>query len=644
MPDPRVLGLFRIAFGVLCIVDILRRVPYIALMYSDVGVLPNAAILEAPFATHTFSLLLALGKPGEVAAFFGVGLIAAVMFTVGYRTKLFHIVLALAILSIHNKNVLIENGGDQVANIYVMWTLFLPLGRAYSVDSLLRRMRRVKEQTPAHLNDRGLAPPETEPHWALAYFACLVQLSVIYLFNAVSKNGFTWKEGSAIHYMLQEDRQITLIGYWIRDYVPFWLSKLTSWGTLVLEGLLPLLILSPLFVKWTRRAAFIGVLGLHVGIALIANVGLFSFTMMSAGVLLLTSHDVDALRRLGRRFAGGPLLVFYDSDCGFCHLCARLAKRLDAFGLLEWAGHDWTGPKPPGLDQLREQTLVAWDRERGVVHTRHLAVAAIVRALPLGFAVAWKLRAPGLSGLFGALYDRLAARRTAVSASMGLPACGLTKPGPTPLVSLPSELPAERRWRLVRTGARELVVLFIVAAATVQTIHTNDSTKKLFGKLPLPDSVTRPMSAYVNYTRNYQRWNMFASNVPQSEGWIVIDAELADGRRFDPQTGNEPQFGPVDFAAGVDFGQPWRIYTKRIALKKYDKFRPHLQSWLRNRHKIHGLPPDQRLVAFDVWWIRDDSPKPGQSGVDASREKSRFKVASFHPDRAVTPTAKRLAE
>lgn len=176
----------------------------------------------------------------------------------------------------------------------------------------------------------------------------------------------------------------------------------------------------------------------------------------------------------------------------------------------------------------------------------------------------------------------------------------------------------------------------MVTACTTQTLRSNNFftkdiprwTEKAFGeKWDVVPNQPPTMNAFINYTRMYQRWNMFAPNVPKSEGWLVIDAKLADGRRLDPQTGREPHYGPVDFTAGVDFGQMWRIYTKRIVKKRYKHFRKHLRAYLLNRHRVEGLPASERIVEFEAWWIRDLSPKPGAE--NPAKETSRFKVESF---------------
>src|SRR5580704_6001863 len=57
--DRRLLAAFRIYFGLVLLVDLLRRFPYLTLFYTNDGVLPNHYALFAPLAQPAFSLFFA---------------------------------------------------------------------------------------------------------------------------------------------------------------------------------------------------------------------------------------------------------------------------------------------------------------------------------------------------------------------------------------------------------------------------------------------------------------------------------------------------------------------------------------------------------------------------------------------------------
>jgi len=91
-------------------------------------------------------------------------------------------------VSMQYREAFLENGGDIALKVLCAWTLFLPMGARFSVDSIRVSLASRRERTAAELNDRaGLPPPKPRRVASLAYFAILLQLATIYYFNAVNK-------------------------------------------------------------------------------------------------------------------------------------------------------------------------------------------------------------------------------------------------------------------------------------------------------------------------------------------------------------------------------------------------------------------------------------------------------------------------
>ena len=74
----------------------------------------------------------------------------------------------------------------------------------------------------------------------------------------------------------------------------------------------------------------------HLIIGISLNIGMFSWVMMAALTLLLGKKEIELLRKILDR-SRRKYTVFYDRDCGFCHLTARILKRMDGFSHLVWA-------------------------------------------------------------------------------------------------------------------------------------------------------------------------------------------------------------------------------------------------------------------------------------------------------------------
>jgi hypothetical protein len=283
--DPRTLGVVRIALGALLMFDVLRRFPDADLWYTNAGLLPNHRLLWQPESLTQFSYLYALFTAGQVRVAFALTLLINLCFLVGYRTRLMHVLSWLALLSVHTRASILVNGGDYAFAILVLWSAFLPLGARFSLDRAIAQAR------------TGAEPlPEPKPEVSLAALALLLQLSVIYLFNAVQKTGETWREGSAVHYMLHQARIVTSLGLWVREHVPYGVLRALSYGTLLIEHALPLLILVPWF-PWPRRIALLAIWLFHGSIAALSNLGVFSPTMMVFSLILISAEDWALLER-----------------------------------------------------------------------------------------------------------------------------------------------------------------------------------------------------------------------------------------------------------------------------------------------------------------------------------------------------------
>ena len=130
--DPRSMGLFRIIFGMLCITDLWLRLPYIQMMYSSSGWHPNGWVVNhfGIERAHPLSLLHMINTTTSIHVFFVVAIVCAFLFTIGYRTKLFQVLTAICMISVHNRNDILQNGGDIVHNVWWIWVIFLPFRKA----------------------------------------------------------------------------------------------------------------------------------------------------------------------------------------------------------------------------------------------------------------------------------------------------------------------------------------------------------------------------------------------------------------------------------------------------------------------------------------------------------------------------------
>ena len=606
--DLRTLGIFRIALGLVCFIDVIRRMSYIDIFYSSHGVAPNYFMSEilGKYSVKAFTLLSSLNTNIEVTIFFYIVALFSFFLMIGYKTKLSHIITLIGILSIHNRLIILENGGDLVLNNILIWSLFLPLGKRFSFDRMLSSLNKYKDDSPQSLNNRQLIENnKNTSYWGLAYFACLLQLSMIYIFNFFNKDGNTWQEGTSIFYFYHLDTFLTPIGSFIKDFglMPLALSKVLTYMTMALEFLVPFLILAPIFSLWTRRFSLIMMIGFHIVIGVSLYIGTFSWIMIAALLLLISSKDIALIKGLMKRISSGPYIVFYDSDCGFCHQTARIIKRMDLFGNLTWAGKDWDGDKPKELDNLRDTTIIVWNPDNDNIYTRHIGFSKIIGSLPFGFLDAWILRVPGISHIAGFIYDIISKNRASISQFLGYQACDISREfEDVDLVENNYNSPSKKTFIVAVESVKTVLVFILIISSLQYAVTKNDGFKDW-----LKDNGYKPFkyNARLNniskQTRMIQRWNMFSPNTPRSYQWCIIEATLEDGTIIDLMTGKTPVYDKLsyhDTYKHTDNSQFWRKYFARIAKKNYKRYRPQFKKTMLSSNNPIKLEDDLNQDGF----------------------------------------------
>lgn len=608
--DRRTLGLARIAMGFLLVLDLFRRTPDWLAMFSTKGVLPSPLFLARP-QSDGLSLFTAFNTPGELWCLWAIGLATFLCLLVGYRTRVAQVVALVYVTSMNGRVLLIENGGYVVQNLLLLWTCFMPLGDRFSVDALLASFRRERERSAGELNDRSrlLDARQSAPHVSLAVAAVLLQISALYFFNVVHKTGPAWSDGTAVHYVLHNDRMITPLLANVRDHLPLWLIQVLTRGTLAIEAGLVLLLLSPLARAWARRGVFFGMNALHLGFGMSFTLGPFAWSCCTFSTLMIPREDWELVARVMRRPARARAVLF-DPRSGSALFACRLLKRLDRFELLtfrEAGAPEAEAAAGDGRGSVQSVFCVlgpGGTRARGA-----RALAEVTAALPLGPVIAWLFVLPGVRHALDALFR--AASRLRLGAWLGLEGA---RGGAAPAYAGPERRVGARALATVR----ELMV-FVMLAAAVNQACVELWVIKGYG-IPQPAA----MRVLSHEMRFLQGWFMFSPNPVMDDGTIVVDAVTADGRNIDPFTGKAPNFDLAS-ARSLRLNQIWGDYFNRIRMPGNKPYRDAMRDYLLRLPERTGNPSDA-LVSGDVYWIQDINPRLGQT-VPTRFEK--IKLFSF---------------
>jgi hypothetical protein len=669
--DARTLGLFRIIFGTHLICNVYDRTqgPDAIAFYTNDGVMPNHYALFAPAGDKIWSLLFPFSTPAEVQVAFIFILAVYFLYVIGYKTKLAQILAIVCLLSLDNRNLHLQNGGIVVTNIVAIWTAFLPLGARFSVDSLLRSLREKKETDPSELEDRAAMVRSPKSFARLAYFGIVFNFAVIYFFNCVHKHGVTWRDGSAVHWVLWQNRINTIWAAWLRMHEPSWFSPVSTWATLVIEGLLPMWLLVPIHSKWTRRAAILSIFGLHSMISLLMTLGPFSYSMMSFSLLLLSEHDwADAKRLLPtrRRF-----VVFYDASSARHHLLARVLARLDLRHALEFADSR-TAPSfaelPAALRaEIAGRPFVLWEKPaaRAAAQATPPEVAsraadgapqAAMASSPAAEASSASAPEPGASteareSAAAVSDDAAAPSRAAASAGTASTAPSATWTGFDGAARAVAALPLGVLYAwLLRVPPLSSWVDGVVRNTTPSEDAIDDVAEpyapspaalfkahavRIAGEVlaaaffaivlvqigvdnwAIPDRYrikNRPefQREIVEYLRVPQGWSMFSPDAPRDDGTVVIDAVLSDGTHIDPRKQRPPDFEAAFNGPWFD-DQQWCDWDLRMRFDGNRRLHPYFRDYIFRLDKFRSWKQKAKIVSFEAYWVNNAAPPPGST-------------------------------
>lgn len=614
--DPRTAGIFRIVLGLLTSLDLLRHATEARFLYSNEGVLSNHAHLFRPSSSNQLSLFHAFSSLSEVKLLFALGLVAHLALLFGYRARLAAFASFVFVTSMDQRIPLVENGGYVVVNLTLFYACFLPIGRRYSIDAWRASWRARKETSLSELADRRDASGERQTMVTFAYLLTLLNLGFVYFFNVVNKSGKIWRVGDTVHYVLHIDRMVTGIAVFVREHLPEVLMMPSSWVVLSVEAVIMACIWSPYGRKWARPLAMLLMAGLHGTFGVMMRLGPFSWFMIGWSTLLLLPVHFDALTAWYAKRTRGVVLGV-DEGSALAIGVGRIAKRLDGAERIRFEAID-RKELGASLAVRDDAEGAAWSKEPGAV------VSRLFEAVPFG-RHAERLLAVLTLGLSGWWMRRALAREEATTRYFGLDTLSVPEPNPPAPLALRA---AKWSGRL-----REAFLGLMALAFAMQAWNENKALPKQI-KFEQP----KLQQVLIGYPRLFQGWGMFAPNPIQEDGILVVDAWTIDGRRFDPFTG-EPAIMDLSTVRGAGLSQLRQDYGNRIRLDRNSTYRDGLKDYLRRWHEQTGRPEDE-LVAFDVYWVRDKCPPPG---TDVPIQNDPVPIATWRkPGMAKLPDGTRI--
>jgi hypothetical protein len=317
--DPRGIAVFRIVFTFFVIANINGMWEFFEYLYTDEGIFPADAARQlfarSQFAGYgdglsgddpegfydgaawwqflrgpKYSLLFFWDSP----RFFWAHLIAfelsALLFLIGFRTRLFGVLTWFLMNSILMRNQLAWEGTEVVFRCMLGYLVLARSGHAYSVDNFLR-CRKLRQRGMLSERDGpgggaggdGLEPIyRLIPSWPRKLV--MLQLATIYFVTGTLKNGGVWMHGDALYYALNLDHFYRVPPQYLASLAGTTVFRGMTWAVKVGQMAFPLVLFGiiarwvsaqkfpplPAAKQWTARLAFLGLIAGSTAIIYVA--------------------------------------------------------------------------------------------------------------------------------------------------------------------------------------------------------------------------------------------------------------------------------------------------------------------------------------------------------------------------------------
>ena len=204
-------------------------------------------------------------------------MVVMVLFTLGYKTKYVKFLQFILLLSFHERNPLINNGGDGLLMALSFYLMVSPCDKALSIDSLSQGIKKIAG-------------------WPI--FLVRLHVAGMYLFSGMVKvSSPLWVDGTAVNFILRNGIFNRINMDWIIA-VPFIIFPVT-WFCMSFQLLFPFLVWFERFRKSLLALGFL----MHLGIFIFLDVGWFSPAILVAYAAFLKHGEIEAtLQRIKRWF------------------------------------------------------------------------------------------------------------------------------------------------------------------------------------------------------------------------------------------------------------------------------------------------------------------------------------------------------
>ncbi|MBC7692251.1 MAG: HTTM domain-containing protein [Methylotenera sp.] len=282
--DLRSLAVFRILLGIVILCDLWSRSRSLEAHYTDSGLVPRSLLVARGLKVWDWSLYSLSGTAEIIGLGFIVHALVAVFFLLGYRTRWMTVGCWLLTVSLINRNPFVTDSGDTYLKLLLFWAAFLPLGEVFSLDSWRKKKTRAGS-SPLNFKWVGFCTA-----------AFIFQIVMIYFFAGLFKIlEPAWRNGHGVYYALRAEQFIRPLGSLLAPLLSY--DSPVDALVLGVELIICVLVLIPSTKDRLRSLSVVTLIGFHLSIHFLLEVGFLSMVGSCAWVALIPATFWNRLQR-----------------------------------------------------------------------------------------------------------------------------------------------------------------------------------------------------------------------------------------------------------------------------------------------------------------------------------------------------------
>ncbi|MCX4989596.1 MULTISPECIES: HTTM domain-containing protein [unclassified Streptomyces] len=301
-------SVLRIGYGLLYLIFLLREFPHRAEIWGPDSPWTPALAQQLFEQTGWMSILTLSDSRAYFELCYVFALVTSALFLLGWRTRVMSVLFAVVVCSFHARAIFMTDGGDNLVLLMAIYLVLTACGRRWSLDARRARLKAPRTDNVPEPAGSLLARQLHESRTTLitvvhncGMFVIAAQVCFLYGSAGLYKvQGASWGGGTALHYVLNLElfRPWPALSHVVDEYTL--LVAIAGYLTVLLQVAFPFVLFGRL-----KYPVLVMLLGMHIGIAVLMGLPLFSGAMIVADAAFLPDRFYTFLPRLCRRAAQG---------------------------------------------------------------------------------------------------------------------------------------------------------------------------------------------------------------------------------------------------------------------------------------------------------------------------------------------------